>query len=95
MLETQNAPALAARGVPKTVQLGGSNCSEHKVTPLSNQDYFLVELRCVSNHLRSLTGDVDAIGLAVKQGRMSLPDALEQLREMGCLHLLCWAGVRF
>jgi hypothetical protein len=99
-----NAPALAGRGVSENIEFGNSNTPKHKPPAYSTQDlidYFLVELRAASARLQADGSDklaraseINAIGLAVKQRRMTLDDGLHELRDIGELECLMWSGTR-
>jgi hypothetical protein len=55
---------------------------------MSRVDYLLAELRCASLRARLWQGDIDAVGLALRDGLVTPEQALELLRDCGALHLV-------
>jgi hypothetical protein len=55
---------------------------------MSRVDYLLAELRCASLRARLWQADIDAVGLALKDGLIDPEQALELLRDCGALQLV-------
>jgi hypothetical protein len=56
-----------------------------------NPDYLLAELRCAVIRARLWQVDIEAVGIALKNGLVTPEQALELLDDCDCLHLV---GVR-
>ena len=55
---------------------------------MNRVDYLLAELRCASLRARLWQADIDAVGLALKNGLITAEQALENLHGYGALHLV-------
>jgi hypothetical protein len=55
---------------------------------MSRVDYLVAELRCASLRARLWQADIDAIGLALKNGLLTAEQALELLHECDALQLV-------
>jgi hypothetical protein len=55
---------------------------------MNRVDYLLAELRCASLRARLWQADIDAVGIALKNGLITAEQALELLHESEALHLV-------
>ena len=49
----------------------------------ARREILLAELRCMSLHHRLMAAEVDAVGVALKNGMVDYEGAMEWLRELG------------
>lgn len=55
---------------------------------MSRVEYLLAEMRCASLRARLLAADIDAVGIALKNGLIEPEQALELLHNCDALHLV-------
>jgi hypothetical protein len=52
------------------------------------REYVLSEMRAAVLRAKLWQADIEAIGIALKGGAITVEQALEELRHTGCLHLV-------
>jgi hypothetical protein len=55
---------------------------------VTHHEYLLAELRCASLRARLIQADIDAVGIALKDGRITPEQALELLHDCNVLWIV-------
>jgi hypothetical protein len=79
-LNSQTSARAQAVPVHPAAQNGGP--------PMNYTDYLLAELRCAALRARILASDVDAIGLALKNGLVTPDQAVDLMADSGVLQFV-------